>query len=86
MSAITYEIVEHDGGWAYRLGDVYSEPFASRREAETAAKEAAAEHRAPGSTEVIEYEDEQGEWHTELAPGRDRPDVRVETGTSNEED
>jgi len=26
---------------------------------------AAAEQRAPGHTEVIEYEDENGRWHTE---------------------
>ena len=25
MSRITYEIVEHDGGWAYRVDGVYSE-------------------------------------------------------------
>jgi hypothetical protein len=27
MTKITYEIVEHDGGWAYKVGDVFSEPF-----------------------------------------------------------
>ena len=27
----------------------------------------------PGDTEVIEYEDEKGKWHTETASGRDRP-------------
>ena len=25
MTHVTYEIVEHDGGWAYKLGDVFSE-------------------------------------------------------------
>ena len=30
MTRITYEIVEHDGGWAYKVGDVFSEPFRSR--------------------------------------------------------
>jgi hypothetical protein len=29
MSKITYEIVEHDGGWAYRVGAVFSETFPS---------------------------------------------------------
>lgn len=29
MTRITYEIVEHDGGWAYKVGDVFSEPFPS---------------------------------------------------------
>ncbi len=32
---------EHDEGFAYRLGDVYSEPFASHAEALTAARQAA---------------------------------------------
>ena len=26
---ITYRIVQHDGGWAYQLGDSYSETFPS---------------------------------------------------------
>ena len=29
MTRITYEIVGHDGGWAYKMGDVFSEPFPS---------------------------------------------------------
>ena len=29
MSKIHYKIVQHDGGWAYKLGDVFSEPFAT---------------------------------------------------------
>src|SRR5215213_99113 len=29
MTRITYEIVEHDGGWAYKVGYVFSEPFPS---------------------------------------------------------
>jgi hypothetical protein len=39
-----------------------------------AARTAAAELRL----EVIEYEDEHGRWHTETAPGRDRPETEVE--------
>ena len=27
QTKITYEIVEHDGGWAYRVNGVFSEPF-----------------------------------------------------------
>jgi hypothetical protein len=38
-----------------------------------AARAAAAEQRVPGRTEVIEYEDENGKWHTETASGSDRP-------------
>lgn len=33
MSRISYEIVEHDGGWAYKVGGTYSETFASRSDA-----------------------------------------------------
>ena len=29
MTKITYEVVEHDGGWAYRVGGVFSEAFPS---------------------------------------------------------
>jgi hypothetical protein len=73
MSIITYRIVEHDGGWAYKLGDVFSEPFRTREAALEAAKMVAAEQRIPGKTEAIEYEDSEGKWHEELARGDDRP-------------
>ncbi len=33
MSEVTYRIVEHDGGFAYKVGDVFSETFPSREEA-----------------------------------------------------
>ena len=29
MPKVTYHIIEHDGGWAYRVGDVISETFPS---------------------------------------------------------
>jgi hypothetical protein len=47
-------------------------------EALAAARTAAAEQRVPGHTEVIEYEDENGRWHTETASGRDRPETDVQ--------
>ncbi len=74
---VTYEIVEHDGGWAYRVGGVYSETFASHASALRAAQAAAAEQEVPGHTETIEYEDEKGRWHTETARGGDRPHTAV---------
>ena len=43
MTRITYEIVEHDGGWAYKVGDVFSEPFPSHDAARRAAERAAHE-------------------------------------------
>jgi hypothetical protein len=33
MTKITYEIVEHDGGWAYKAEGVFSEAFRSHDEA-----------------------------------------------------
>jgi len=41
------------------------------------AKIAAEEQRLPGHTEVIEWEDEKGKWHTETASGSDRPETDV---------
>ena len=77
MPEITYEIVEHDGGWAYKVGGAFSETFPTHAAALKAAQMAAAEQRSPGQTEEIEYEDEQGKWHTETARGSDRPQTSV---------
>lgn len=76
-SPVTYEIVEHDGGWAYKVDGVFSEPFPTHAAALKAARVAAAEQEVPGQTETIEYEDEQGRWHTETARGSDRPHTSV---------
>lgn len=78
MPKIHYKVVPHDGGWAYKLGDVFSEPFRSRADALSAARRVAAEQHVPGDTTQIEWEDEAGKWHTELSEGTDRPDVDVE--------
>lgn len=77
MSKITYEIVEHDGGWAYRADGVYSETFPSHEAALNAAQRAAREQTVPGETKGISFEDEQGVWHDEIASGGDRPETQV---------
>lgn len=77
MAHVTYEIVRHDGGWAYKVDGVFSEPFPTHEDALDAARLAAAEQRTPGRAETIEYEDEKGKWHTEMASGSDRPDTEV---------
>jgi hypothetical protein len=77
MSRVTYEIVQHDGGWAYKADGVFSETFPTHAAALQAAQAAAAEQRVPGATEEIQYEDEKGRWHTETARGGDRPDTEV---------
>ncbi len=68
---------EHDGGWAYKLGDVFSEPYPDRATALAAARRVAAEQHVPGSAAHIEYQDEAGRWHTEFSAGDDRPDADV---------
>jgi len=77
MTEVTYEIVEHDGGWAYKVDGVFSESFPTHAAALKAAKAAAAEQQVPGDTEVIEFEDEKGKWHTETASGSDRPTTTI---------
>ena len=78
MTKVTYEIVEHDGGWAYRVGDVYSETFPSHDLARKAAERVAREQVIAGETTGISYEDKQGRWHDEVARGDDRPETDVE--------
>jgi len=78
MTRITYSIVEHDGGWAYKVGTTYSETFRTRDEARSAAERAAREQQVPGQSTDIASEDERGRWHTESSPGNDRPETEVE--------
>ena len=78
MTDIHYTIVEHDGGWAYKLGDVFSETFRSHDDAVEAAKIAAAEQQQPGESEAISYQDAKGQWHEEQASGSDRPTAEVD--------
>ena len=77
MSEVTYEIVQHDGGWAYKVDGVFSEPFPTHAAALKAAQAAAEEQKTPGNTEVIEFEDSKGKWHTETASGSDRPSTII---------
>jgi hypothetical protein len=78
MTIVHYEIVEHDGGWAYRADGTYSETFASREAAVAAAKRAAGEQRISGEETGIDYEDKAGVWHEELSEGDDRPETEVD--------
>lgn len=78
MSTVKYEIVEHDGGWAYRVDGTYSETFRSHDLAVDAANHAAGEQRQAGASETIAYEDRAGIWHEERVSGSDRPTTSVE--------
>jgi hypothetical protein len=77
MAHLTYEVVEHDGGWAYRVGGTISETFPTHDAARRAAERAAGEQRVSGEDAPIDYENERGEWVEELAPGTDRPETDV---------
>ena len=77
LTNITYRVVPHDGGWAYTVDGVFSEPFPSHDAARRAATEAAREQQAPGETAAISWEDKDGVWHEEIAQGNDRPHTDV---------
>lgn len=77
MAHVIYRIVEHDGGYAYKVGDVFSETFRTREAATRAATAAAAEQEVAGQTTGIQYEDADGNWHDEVASGGDRPETEV---------
>ena len=78
MAHVTYRIVEHDGGWAYKSGGTYSETFATHDDAKAAAVRAAREQKVPDENAAIEYETVDGRWVTEDADGHDRPITDVE--------
>lgn len=78
MSSFHYKVVPHDGGWAYTLNGAFSETFRTHEGALKAARLVAEEQRVPDESTYIEYQTEDGIWHTELALGGDRPDTDVE--------
>ena len=75
--AVTYHVAEHDGGFGYRLGDVWSETFTDHESALTAAKSAAARQQLGGEDTEISYQLSDGRWQTERADGGDRPTTDV---------
>ncbi len=78
MQKVIYEIVQHDGGWAYRMDETFSETFPTHDSARRAAERAAREQSAAGETTEISYENKTGHWHDERAAGDDRPEVEVD--------
>ncbi|SJZ95743.1 DUF2188 domain-containing protein [Consotaella salsifontis] len=81
MVVLHYEIVPHDGGWAYKVDDVYSETFATHGDALAAARDAAERQQlADEDTATITYEDPNGRWHEEIVSGDDRPQTEVDDG------
>jgi len=77
MTKIVYEIIPHDGGWAFKLDGTISQSYLTHDAAYAAAKRVAMEQRRPGETVGISWEDERGRWHDELSSGDDRPEVDI---------
>jgi len=86
MSKVIYEIVEHNGGFAYKVGDVFSETFATHEAAHEAAERAAQRQQVAGRDEQIQYQDEQGNWHEEFAAGDRRPEAEVDDPLPEDEE
>jgi hypothetical protein len=63
MAYITYEIVEHDGGWAYKLGDTLSETYISREDALQGAKSAASRQKAGNGDVMVRERPSDGRRH-----------------------
>lgn len=81
MPEVIYEIVPHDGGYAYKVDDVLSESYPTREAAEAAARDAARRQRLPDQEaepgQTIEYQDETGRWRAERTGPDDRPETDV---------
>jgi hypothetical protein len=77
MTELTYEVVRHDDGWAYKVGNVFSETFATHEAARHAARAAAVRQQQASEPTEIEYEDERGEWHSERTSGHEHPGASV---------
>ncbi|WP_246703394.1 DUF2188 domain-containing protein [Rhizobium sp. P28RR-XV] len=74
---LTYHIGRHDGGWAYRLENVWSEPYPSHSAARAAAHRAARRQQLEGRDAEIVFQSEDGSWHREHVEAGDRPEVDV---------
>lgn len=74
---VTYHVGKHDGGFAYHVGDVWSETFPDHHSALRAAKSAAQRQQIGGDNVTISYQLADGRWQSEDASGGDRPATDV---------
>jgi hypothetical protein len=77
LTKLPYHVGEHDGGYGYRLGYVWSETFPGHDAALSAVKSAAQRQHLEGRDAEISYQLPDGRWHSEHADGGDRPDTEV---------
>lgn len=66
MVKITYEVVKHDGGWAYRVDGAYSSPFPSHSDALQAATIAATAQQRRDQSDALAMDVEQGNMQDRL--------------------
>jgi hypothetical protein len=74
---LMYHVGEHDGGYAYRVNDVWSEPFPDHATALAAAKAASLRQQLGGEDAEITFETADGHWQSEHVSGGDRPETEV---------
>lgn len=55
MADITYQVVPHDNGWAYKLGETLSETYATADEAIVHAKDAASRQKIGNGDALLAY-------------------------------
>ncbi|WP_296017312.1 DUF2188 domain-containing protein [uncultured Agrobacterium sp.] len=80
--AVTYHVDEHDGGFAYRVDDVWSETFPDHDTALEAAKDAARRQQIGGEEVEIAYQLADGRWQSQHVSGGDRPETDVVDDTA----
>ncbi|WHA43652.1 hypothetical protein [Agrobacterium larrymoorei] len=80
--AVTYHVGEHDGGFAYRVGDVWSETFLDHDSALEAARDAAERQQMGGEEVDISYQLADGRWQSQHVSGGDRPETDVVDDTA----
>jgi hypothetical protein len=78
MVEVIYEVVEHNGGWAYKAFGVYSETFRTPEQARRAAAQAAARQQLGGRMSGIVFQDPGGNWRKEVSDGSKRPVTRFQ--------
>lgn len=74
---LVYHVSRHDGGWAYSVDGVWSEPYPTHEAAVVAAHNAAKRQENGGGDAIITYETEAGQWIKEAVAGGDRPQTTV---------
>jgi hypothetical protein len=62
MADITYQVLPHDNGWAYKLGNTLSETYPTADEAIVHAKDAASRQKIGDGDALLAYPAPDGGW------------------------